>query len=132
MKADIFFFVTTAAVVILAILAVVALVYLVRILKNVFYISKLARQQSDLTVKDISDFRSSLREELAKVRDRAHSEGEEVMSSFNTAHGAVKDEARRLWGLFTFLLSFFTLKKVFNRRKIKKTYGKKSKRQKKE
>ncbi|MGM0628831.1 MAG: hypothetical protein ACQESA_00185 [Patescibacteria group bacterium] len=127
MKADIFFFVTTVAVAIISLLAIVASIYMVFILKNIFYISKKARQQTDQTVEDISTLRQAVKEEALKLKKdtddlsgRAKSEGEEAINAFSEAHKEVKKEAKRFWGLFTFLLSFLTIKsilKVFNKNK---------------
>lgn len=121
MKADIFFFVTTASVVVISLLAVVAFIYLVLILKNIFYISKKARQQTDKTVEDISNLRQSVKEGFSKFKkdadslsDQAKSEGEGAIHTFSKAHKEVKKEVNRFWGLFTFLLSFLTIKKILN------------------
>ncbi len=137
LKADIFFFVTTIVVLVLAVVSVVALIYLIRILKNVFYISKVVKRESDETAKDLSDLRRSLREEASKLKedidvlsDKTRAEGEEVLTSFGSAHKAVKKEAKRIWSLFTFLLSFFTMRKVVKKiksKKKKKTYVEKNK-----
>ncbi len=137
LKADIFFFVTTLMVLVLSVVFVVALIYLIRILRNIFYISKIVRKESDETAKDFSELRHSLREEASKLKedvdvlsDRTREEGEEVLISFNSAHKAVKKEAGKIWSLFTFLLSFFTIKKVVKKiksKKKKKIHGKKNK-----
>lgn len=133
LKADIFFFISTIAVIVLVIVFTVLLVYLILILRNIFYISNLIKKESNEVVKDISDFRSSVRVEAGKLKkdanslsDKARIEGEGILKSVHLAHKAVKKDAEKLWGLFTFLLSFFTINKVF-KSKNKKTNGKKSK-----
>ena len=136
LKADIFFFVTTIAVVVLVIVLTVLLIYLILILRNIFYISDLVKKESDEVVKDISDLRNSIRIEAGKFKEDANSlsnsaraEGEGILKSIHLAHEAVKKDAEKLWGLFTFLLSFLTIKKaskVFKSKKKKKTYGKKT------
>jgi hypothetical protein len=60
-KSDIFFVVTTFAVIIVTIVIVVAAVYVVKILKTVKYISDRAKQETDMMAEDIADLRSELK-----------------------------------------------------------------------
>ncbi len=133
LKADIFFFVTTIAV----IFFIVLLIYLILILKNIFHISKLVKKESENVVKDISDLRGSVREEAGKLKkdvnslsEYAKNESEGILDSISQAHETVRKDAEKFWRLFTFFLSFLTIKKIpkfFNSKKKKKTYDKKSK-----
>jgi len=68
MKADIFFFVTTVAVVAVTICLVYAGYYLIRILRNVEEISEEVKSESQLVREDIHDLRSNIREEGMKVK----------------------------------------------------------------
>ena len=61
-KSDIFFFITGAAVVVLALAVLVALVYVIRILRNVSDISDRAREETELLQEDIHAARSKARQ----------------------------------------------------------------------
>ncbi len=60
-KADIFFFITTIAVVVLVILVSIALVYLIRFLRDMSHVSKRVREEGDEIINDISEFRASVK-----------------------------------------------------------------------
>lgn len=60
-QADIFFFITAVATVALSILVGIAVVYLIRILRNVRDISDTAKKEADLLAKDVDDLRGDLR-----------------------------------------------------------------------
>ena len=62
LKADIFFFVTALAVVVIAAILAVVLVYLVRILRDFKTISTKLKEQTDLVSEDISDLRHKIRQ----------------------------------------------------------------------
>jgi hypothetical protein len=62
LKQDIFFFVTTVAVVLFIIFGIVVGLYTVRIIKNIDYISKRARQQTDLISEDLDSLRDKMKE----------------------------------------------------------------------
>ena len=62
-KADIFFFITSLAVIAVAALAVAALFYILRILRNVRDISETVKEESESIVGDIGRFRATIREE---------------------------------------------------------------------
>ena len=62
-KADIFFFVTAIAVVALALLFAVALVYLIRILRDVKDISERVKEEASSITYDVSRFRAKIKEE---------------------------------------------------------------------
>lgn len=64
--ADIFFFVSTISLVVITIGLAWALVYLIRILRNVRDISDKARVESDEIVSDLRSFRRAIKEEGLK------------------------------------------------------------------
>lgn len=78
MKADIFFFVTTIAVVVIAVVIVVFMVYLIGVMRNVRDISELAKVQGKNISDDISELRTNIRREglrlkhLAKFMQKPH------------------------------------------------------------
>jgi signal transduction histidine kinase len=67
LKADIFFFITTVAIVVLAIAAFIALVFLIQILRDVRHVSKRVREQSDRILSDVEDLRNFIKEEGKKA-----------------------------------------------------------------
>lgn len=68
LKQDIFFFVTTIAVVILTILLAILIIYIIKISKDVKYISHKAKSEADLISKDLSDLRENVKEKGAKLK----------------------------------------------------------------
>ena len=60
MKQDIFFFVTTIAVVILTILLAILIIYIIKISRDVKHISEKARTEADLISRDLSDLRHNM------------------------------------------------------------------------
>ncbi len=68
LKMDIFFFVATAAVVIVAAFVALALYRIVRILRNVEKISAIVEEEGELMRADIADLRSSVKREGFKLR----------------------------------------------------------------
>lgn len=67
-KSEVFFFITSIAVVILTILLGMAVVYIIRILRNVDDISKKAKDEADLIKEDVADLRQNIRDEGIKVK----------------------------------------------------------------
>ncbi len=65
---DIFFFVTTVSVVVLLILFSILTVYLIKISRDVRYISKKAKHEADLITEDLSDLRENIKTEGAKLK----------------------------------------------------------------
>lgn len=61
--ADIFFFISTIALVVLSIGVLIVIIYLIRILHNVREVSDKVREEGDEFVKDARTFRLALREE---------------------------------------------------------------------
>jgi uncharacterized protein YoxC len=66
-KSDVFFFITTIAVVCVSVVLIVVLIYAIRILRDVFYVIRLAKQESSLVKDDIDAFRARLTERGAKL-----------------------------------------------------------------
>lgn len=62
-KADIFFFVTTIAVIVISVLLVALLMYAMKILRDVRHISDTARKEIDEVVKDIGELRINVKKE---------------------------------------------------------------------
>ena len=68
MKADIFFFITTIAVVILTVAAVVFMVYLIGVMRNVRDISELVKVQSKEISDDIGELRANIKREGIRLK----------------------------------------------------------------
>lgn len=66
--ADIFFFITAISVVVLSIGAGIVIYYLVRILRRIDEISEKVQGETDEIVRDVKDFRATLRSEGIKVK----------------------------------------------------------------
>ena len=62
-KADIFFFITTIAVVIVSIVLVAVLIYFLLILIDVLGLVKHVKKEGEEIISDVRDFRSNLKEE---------------------------------------------------------------------
>ena len=67
-RQDIFFFVTTVAVIVLTAVLTVATVYIIKILNDVKHISRKAKIETDHLAADIEDLRSNVRREGFKVK----------------------------------------------------------------
>jgi len=65
---DVFFVVTTVAVVILGVLVGVVLFYVIRILRNVEHVSERVAEESDNIQSDLRELRSNVRKEGAKMK----------------------------------------------------------------
>jgi len=68
LKQDIFFFVTTIAVVMFLILGSIAMVYIIQIVKHINYIAKRARHQTDLLTEDLDSIRDRVRTEGFRIK----------------------------------------------------------------
>ncbi|HTY39991.1 MAG TPA: hypothetical protein VMC43_02790 [Candidatus Paceibacterota bacterium] len=66
--ADVFFFVTAIAVVIVGFVLAIAGVYFILILRDVRYIARRAREGSDQLTQDVNDLRATLRAEGAQLK----------------------------------------------------------------
>jgi predicted Holliday junction resolvase-like endonuclease len=60
-KSDMFFFVTTIAVIVLTLVLVVALSYIIRIASDIKYIAKRAKQETDEIADDLKSARETLK-----------------------------------------------------------------------
>lgn len=67
-KMDVFFFVTTIAVVILTLLLAVLIIYIIKISRDVKYISYKAKNEADLISQDLSDLRQNVKNKGAKLK----------------------------------------------------------------
>ena len=68
LKADIFFFVTAIAVVILSVFLVIVFLYTIRILRDIKHISTMARKESDIISEELSELRENIKEGGTKVK----------------------------------------------------------------
>jgi len=68
MKQDIFFFITTVAVVTLALLFGSLLVYLIRIARTVDDITRKIRAETDIIVQEVSELRRNIRKDGVKLK----------------------------------------------------------------
>ena len=67
-KQDIFFFVSTIAVALLAVTMTIVMVYVIKILNDVKYISKKAKLETDHLAEDLNDLRENVKEQGFKVK----------------------------------------------------------------
>ena len=68
LKQDIFFFVTTVVTVILGILLAVLLFYVIKITRDIKYITKKAKDEAGLIAEDLSELRENVKKEGAKLK----------------------------------------------------------------
>ena len=68
MKQDIFFFVTTVAVILLTAVLFILLIYLISISRKVNYIANKAKKETDLIVDDLTQLRQNIRAEGMKLK----------------------------------------------------------------
>lgn len=68
-KSDIFFFITSVATVVVSALIVVALVYFIRVLRDVKEISARAKDEAGRLAEDITAFRSEVRVQGARAKE---------------------------------------------------------------
>ncbi len=81
MKSDIFFFITSIAVGILTILLTIAIVYIVKIIRDVKYISSKAKIQAD-----------NISEDLNRIRENLKTQSSTAKSLFNFISKFVKNK----------------------------------------
>jgi len=67
-KADIFFFITSIAIVVIGMFLIVFFIYIIRILRDVKTIVHRAKRESELIAEDIAEFRTTLRQEGTKLK----------------------------------------------------------------
>lgn len=68
-QADIFFFITTLAIVVVTIAILVALFFLIQILRDIRYVSRRVREQSDRVLSDVEELRAFLKREGKRALD---------------------------------------------------------------
>ncbi len=68
LEANIFFFVTTVAVIAVTLVLVIAGAYAIKVLRDLTYITKKAKEKSDDILKDIDDLRSSIKNQDLKTK----------------------------------------------------------------
>ena len=83
LKQDIFFFVTTIAVVLLTILFAILIIYIIKISRDIKHITRKAKNQADLISEDLSELRDNIKEKGAKLKY--------FMSFFNNLRKKRKD-----------------------------------------
>jgi 5-bromo-4-chloroindolyl phosphate hydrolysis protein len=67
-KMDIFFLITSIAVVVLTALLAVLAIYIIKISSDIKYISGKAKNEADFIAKDLSDLRENVREKGANLK----------------------------------------------------------------
>jgi len=68
-KADIFFFITSLAVILVSAVLVVALIYLIRILRDAKVVTKKVKDETILISEDINELRIKTRKEGVKLKN---------------------------------------------------------------
>jgi predicted Holliday junction resolvase-like endonuclease len=68
MKMDIFFFVTTVAIVILTLLLAILIIYIIKISSDIKFISKRAREETELISQDLSELRENIKYKGFKLK----------------------------------------------------------------
>jgi hypothetical protein len=67
-KMDVFFYVTTIAVVILTLLLAALIIYIIKISRDIKYISQKAKSEADLISQDLSDLRENVKGKGIKLK----------------------------------------------------------------
>lgn len=67
MKADIFFFITTVAVVVFSFLGAIILFYGIKIARDIQKIAEIARRESEEIIKDIDDVRGAFKQKVVSL-----------------------------------------------------------------
>jgi predicted membrane protein len=68
--ADIFFFITTIAVILITLAMVVALIYVIFILRNIFRLSKTVEDETHRIISDVEELRSDVKKKGANAASR--------------------------------------------------------------
>jgi hypothetical protein len=69
LQADIFFFITTVAVIVASIVLTIALIYVIQILRDVRYVTKRTRKEADGILDDIHSARRFVEKEVKRAFD---------------------------------------------------------------
>jgi len=67
LKSDVFFFITSTAVIVLSVVLLVALYYLIKILRDVKEISRTVKKESELIVADVDAVRRNIKKKGKQV-----------------------------------------------------------------
>ena len=67
-QSDIFFFVSSISVALVSVALIIAVVYAIRVLRDVSHISRKAKEESDELAKDIKELRKAVKEEGSRGR----------------------------------------------------------------
>ncbi len=67
-KMDVFFFIATISAVILTILLAAALIFVIKILKDIKYITKKAKTEADIISGELSELRENVKTQGAKLK----------------------------------------------------------------
>ncbi|MCL5667171.1 MAG: hypothetical protein M1383_05385 [Patescibacteria group bacterium] len=67
-KQDVFFFITTIAVAVVTIIVIAASIYIIKILRDVKYITRKAKTETDIISGELSELRENVREKGAKLK----------------------------------------------------------------
>ena len=67
-QSDIFFFTSSISVVLITVALIIAVVYAIRVLRDISYISRKAKEESDELAKDIAELRKTVKEEGKRGR----------------------------------------------------------------
>ncbi len=95
-KADIFFFVTTIAVVMFTIFGIIIGVYVIRILREVEHMARVAREEVDSVVEDIQEISADVKDGISQVRASfSHGIGGIIALLYQTVMGARMQQQHR-------------------------------------
>lgn len=64
LKSDIFFFVTTIAVIVIGVLLLIALIYTIKILRDIKHVSRAVKEESDKIIEEVENVRTGF---LSKI-----------------------------------------------------------------
>jgi len=120
-KADIFFFITAVSVIVLTALLIVSLVYISRILKNVLFISRKAKEETEKLSNDVESVRRRIKKDSSEIR----SGGKEILNNAKKASNSIKRNLN-FSNTVAFFLNLFRINRGSNiKSKNKRAYGKK-------
>jgi predicted Holliday junction resolvase-like endonuclease len=69
LKSDIFFFITSVAVVLLTVLLCILVFYLIKVSKDIKYISQKAKSEADNVLNDISELREGVKQQGQNLKN---------------------------------------------------------------
>jgi signal transduction histidine kinase len=87
-QADIFFLVTTIAVIILTACVIVIFVYAIKIIRDVRYISKKVKEESDKIITDVQDIRETIKTNITdRIKEKSSTVIDIVMGGLKLLAG---------------------------------------------